>query len=168
MEYKFTQKVTKEDYIAFVTNHMKISFLKPVNIILFTVSIGYLMVSPFIIDEKDYTFLFIGVGIVLLLFAMILFARKNAAKQYDKSEEQFNMTYIVDDEKLIYMINEGNVEKQWIDFYSTVETEEYIYIYVNKNSGMVLVKRDIPTNVLSFVREKLKTHVDARKVKLLS
>ena len=27
MEYKFSQKVTKEDYISFVTNHMKNSFL---------------------------------------------------------------------------------------------------------------------------------------------
>ena len=62
MEYKFTQKVTKEDYIAFVTNHMKISFLKPVNIVLFVISIGYLMVSPFIIGENDYTFLFLSHG----------------------------------------------------------------------------------------------------------
>mgnify|MGYP000924350379 CR=1 FL=1 len=100
MEYKFTQEISKEDYVSFVNNHMKLSFLKPVNIILFVLSIGYLTISPFLMPaaERSYTFSFVGVGILLLLVGMVFYARKNAEKQYDKSPDGFRMTYEVDEE----------------------------------------------------------------------
>lgn len=167
MEYSFSQKVTKEDYVSFVTNHMKMSFLKPLNIVLFAVSIGYLMVSPFILQDGNFTFLFIGLAILLLLVGMVLYARKNAAKQYMKDEDQFNMDYEVNDKGLVYIYNDGRLEKLWVDFYSTAETEDYIYVYVNKNSGLVLVKRDISTDGVRFIKEKLRENIVPKRVKFL-
>ncbi len=170
MEYKFTQKVTKEDYVSFVTNHMKVSFLKPLNIALFVVSIGYLTVSPFLLpaDERNFTFTFIGIGILLLLIVMVWYAKRNAEKQYDKSESEFTMSYEVNEEGLVYIVSEGNIEKKWIEFYSAVENEQYLYIYVNKNSGMVIVKRDVDDAAINFVKEKLRLHVKAKRLKLLA
>ncbi len=167
MEFTFRQKVSREDYVAFVDNHLKRSILKPLNLVLFVISIGYLMISPFILDNGDYTFFFIGLGIALLLAAMIFYARRNAAKQYDKTPDQFNMEYKVDDEGLTYLIGEGSIEKKWFDFHSAMEKEDYLYLYVNKNSGMVIVKREVPIDALNFIKEKIKEKVNPKNVKLL-
>lgn len=167
LEYNFSQHVTKEDYIAFVTNHMKMSFFKPFNIVLFVISVGYLAASPFILGTNDYTFLFIGLGIILLLVGMVFYARKNAAKTYDKNSDQFTMSYKVDDEGLTYILGEGQLQKQWMEFYSATENDDYMYVYVNKNSGLVLVKRDVPVDALRFIRSKLTEHVTpAKRVKV--
>ncbi len=166
MEYNFHQHVTKDDYVAFVMNHLKMSFYKPFNMALFIVSVGYLLISP-ILDPGNFTFLFIGLGIVLLLVAMMFYARKNAAKTYDNSAAQFDMSYRVNDEGLTYILDEGQLEKKWGEFYSVKETEEYLYVYVNKNSGMVIVKREVPNDALSFVKQKLTLHVLPKRVKLL-
>jgi len=169
MEYTFTQEVTKEDYVSFVNNHMKLSFLKPVNIVLFAVSIGYLTISPFLMpaDERSYTFSFIGLGILALLIGMMFYARKNAEKQYDKSENDFTMTYEVNEDGLIYKLNDGNVDKKWYDFYMAMENEKYLYVYVNKNSGMVIVKRAATIEAINFVKAKLKLHVKPKRLKLM-
>jgi hypothetical protein len=169
MEYSFTQEVTKEDYVSFVNNHMKLSFLKPLNIVLFVVSIGYLTISPFLmpVAERSYTFSFIGLGILALLIAMVMFARKNAEKQYDKSENEFTMTYDVDEEGLVYKLNEGSIEKKWFDFYMALENEKYLYVYVNKNSGMVIVKRAATIEAINFIKTKLKANVKPKKLKLM-
>jgi len=169
MEYKFTQEISKEDYVSFVNNHMKLSFLKPVNIILFVLSIGYLTISPFLMPaaERSYTFSFVGVGILLLLVGMVFYARKNAEKQYDKSPDGFRMTYEVDEEGLAYILEEGNIVKKWFDFYMAMENEKYIYIYVNKNSGMVIVKNAATIETINFIKTKLKEHIKSKKLKLM-
>ena len=136
MEYKFKQAVSKEDYVSFVINHMKQSFIKPVNIILFTVSIGYLIFSPFLMapEDRNYTFTFIGLGLMLLLVALVIFSKKAAEKQYDKSAGGFDMEYEVTDDALIYIVADGNISKRWDEFFSVNENEKYLYIYVNKEN----------------------------------
>ena len=168
MEYKFSQKVTREDYISFVTNHMKNSFLRPVNVVLFIISIGYLTVSPFLMpaDERSFTFTFIGVGIIALLVGMVFLARKNAAKQYDRIEGEFKMSYEFDDDGLRYIVAEGQIEKKWFEFHSAVENEDYLYIYVNKNSGMLVIKREADENSLRFLRDKLRASLKPRRLRL--
>ena len=168
MEYKFNQNVTKEDYVSFVTNHMKNSFLRPFNVVLFIVSIGYLSISPFLMpaDERNFTFTFIGIGIVAVLFGMVLLAKKNAAKQYDKNSGEFKMSYDINDERLVYIVGEGQIERKWNEFYSAVENQDYLYIYVNKNSGMLIVKRDANEPTLAFIREKLRANLKPRRLRL--
>ena len=169
MEYNFTQDVTKDDYVSFVNNHMKVSFLKPVNIILFTVSIGYLMISPFLmpVAERSYTFTYIGVGLIVLLVGLMLFAKKNAERQYDKSNGDFSMSYEFNDDALVYIVTDGNIEKKWYEFYSVLESEDYLYVYVNKNSGMLIIKRAAPTAAIEFIKEKLVANLKPKRVKLL-
>ena len=169
MEYKFKQEVSKEDYVSFVTNHMKQSFLKPVNIVLFTVSIGYLMISPFLMsaDERNYTFTFIGIGLILLLGALVVFSKKAAERQYDKAQGSFDMEYEITDDALVYIIQEGNVSKQWYEFYSVTENENYLYVYVNKQRGMLIIKRAISSDALNFLKTKLRENLKPKRVKLL-
>lgn len=168
MNYTFTQKVEKDDYVSFVVNHMKYSFYKPLNIVLFTVSIGYLMVSPFLMpaDERNYTFTLIGVGLILLLIALTWFAKRGAEKQYDRGGGAFEMTYEITDESLIYKVDEGEISKNWNEFYSAMETDNYIYIYVNKQRGMVILKKAISGDMMDFIKGKLVENLKPRRLKL--
>ena len=168
MEYEFTQSVKKDDYVAFVVNHMKYSFLKPVNIILFSVSIGYLIISPFLVTsgERDFTFTFVGFGLIILLIGLMMFAKKNAAKQYEKSGGELKMTYQINDDALVYKVAEGDISKLWYEFYSVMETEDYLYIYVNKQRGMVILKNALNSDALDFVKRKLKENLKPRRIKL--
>lgn len=167
MDYEFKQNVTKEDYVAFVTNHIKKSFLKVSNILLFTISIGYLIVSPFILDEQDFTFLYIGLAIVALLIGMVFFVRRNAGKTYDKNPNAFDMAYRADDEGLTYIVPEGEIQKNWNEFYSVNETEEYLYLYVNKNSGLLFVKSQINQDIVRFIIENATKNMKPKHIKLL-
>jgi hypothetical protein len=167
MNYEFTQKVSKEDYIAFVTNHIKISFFKLSNILLFTISIGYLMISPFVLGTDDFTFLFIGLGIILLLGMMMFYVRKNAGKTYDKNPNAFDMTYKITEENLVYIVPEGDITRKWDEFYSINETEGYLYLYVNKNSGLVFVKSQVNREIIDFIIRNASKTMKPKRVKLL-
>lgn len=169
MDYKFKQEVNQDDYVSFVTNHMKQSFLKPVNIVLFTVSIGYLMVSPFLMaaDERNYTFTFIGLGLVLLLVALAAFSKKAAERQYLKSGGNFDMEYEITDEALVYIVSEGKIAKNWSEFYSVSENDDYLYVYVNKQRGMLIIKRAITSDALDFIKNKLQENLKPNRVKFL-
>lgn len=169
MDYRFKQEVTKEDYVSFVTNHMKRSFVKPVNIILFTVSIGYLMVSPFLMpaEERSFTFTFIGIGLLVLLTGLVIFSKKAAEKQYDRSNGGFDMEYEITEDGLVYIVGEGTIEKKWYEFYSVNENEDYLYIYVNKQRGMLIIKRAITEEALQFIKTKLQESLKANRIKFI-
>ena len=169
MDYRFKQEVSKEDYVSFVTNHMKRSFLKPANIILFTISIGYLMVSPFLMasEDRNYTFTFIGVGLLLLSVALVYFSKKAAEKQYDRSETGFDMEYEINEDGLVYIVQDGRVEKKWYEFYSVNENEDYLYLYVNKQRGMLIIKRFLNQDALNLIKNKLRETLKPRRVKLI-
>jgi len=165
MNYTFTQNVTKEDYVAFVTNHIFLSFLRPFNLILFIVSVGYLLATPFL--TGDFTFFFVGLGIFAFIFLLALFVRRNAKKSYDKNPEGFTMTYEVNEESLKYMTLEGELIKKWPEFYRVKETKDYLFVYINQHSGLVLVKREIPSDAYRFILEQLEQHVITKRLKLL-
>ena len=62
MEYNFTQKWTKEDYVAFAVNHLLQNFLKTRNLILYTISIGYLIITPLLTGRWE--FFYVGIGLI--------------------------------------------------------------------------------------------------------
>lgn len=166
MQYEFTQRWTKEDYIAFTMNHMVTSIFKVSNLILFGGSIGYLLVTPFFTGE--YTFFYLGIGIFLFLVLFLMFTKKNAGKAYEKNKEKMFVNYRLDENGLTYLNVEGELTKHWNEFYSIKETEDYFFIYFNKHNGMLLAKRDFSSEVTRFVVAKCNEHmVDKRKIKFL-
>ncbi|QMS85753.1 YcxB family protein [Candidatus Xianfuyuplasma coldseepsis] len=167
MEYHFNQHVTREDYIAFLMNHLRMNIFKPTNLIFFTIGIGYLAVAPFITGTQDFTFTFIGLGLVLVMILSILFARYNAGKRYDKNPGNFDMSYTVDDNGFSYNVSGQKIETPWMNFYSASETEDYLYVFVSKDSGSVIVKRDVPNDAIEFIKTKLQEHVNAKKINFL-
>lgn len=167
MEYTFSQHINKEDYVAFLMNHLKMNLMKPFNLVLFVGGMGYLLIGPFVTGSEDFTFTLIGLALILVMIASVYFAKRNAAKRYDQNTEMFDMTYKVNEELFSFAVGNEWIDKKWIDFYSASETEEYLYIFVAKDSGSVLIKRDIPSDALAFVKQQIKNSVPPKRVKFL-
>jgi len=167
MEYKFTQTWTKEDYIAFSMNHMFVSVFKLSNVILFTLSIGYLVITP-LVTGGDFTFLYLGVAIFLFLIAFLLFAKVGAGRAYEKNKELMTINFLINEAGITYLNNNGELLKPWTDFYSFTETDEYFFMYFSKHKGMLLAKRELSTELQRYVISQVKAHlVNQRKLKLL-
>ncbi len=167
MEYNFTQTWTKEDYVAFTTNHMMVSVLKPSNIILFSVSIGYLTITPFV-TGGDFTFFYLGIGIFVLLIGFLLLTRVGAKKAYEKNKDLMTINFRIGDDGITYLNKNGELLKPWNEFYSFKETKDYFYVYFNKNKGMLLAKRDVSNELSKFIIDHVQDHlVNKRKIKLL-
>ncbi len=60
-----------------------------------------------------------------------------------------------------------NTLKNWPEFYRVKETKDYLFVYVNQQSGLVLVKREIPSDAYRFILEQLEQHVISKRLKLL-
>lgn len=170
MEYKFKQMLTKEDYVAFVTNHLRQGLLRPFNVVLFILCMGYLLASPFLPgNEGNYNFMFIALGLVAMLAIMVVFSRRSAGKRYDKVKDEFDVEFTVDENKVVYSLSNGQfLDKPWNEFYRIFERGEYIYLYVNKNSGLVCVTRNLNQDIVAFIKRQINEHMDPKKVKLVS
>lgn len=153
MEYKINHHIEKEDYLAFVTNHIVSGFLKPLNMVLFTISLAYLIVTPFLTGE--FTFLLIALGIIALIIVGIFFVRRNAVKTYDKDSSSFDMKYEFNEEGFAAVMSEGKRELLWSEFYSAKETDKYLFIYVTPQQGLMLVKSQLSEEALKFLKEQL-------------
>lgn len=170
MEYKFRQNLTKEDYVAFVSNHLRQGLLRPFNVILFIVCIGYLLASPFLPgNEGNYSFMLIAVGLVGVLAAMIMLSKRSAGKRYESVKEEFNVEFTVTEEKMVYQLHDERfLEKPWNEFHSVYERGDYIYLYVQKNQGLVCVTRGVNQDIIRFIKKQITDNVNPKKVKLLS
>lgn len=167
MEYHFTQHVSKEDYIAFLMNHLRMNIFKPANLAFFTIGIGYLAIAPFITGTENFTFTYIGIILVFVFILSIFLARYNAGKRYDKNAGKFDLSYTVDENGFSYKVSGQKMETKWMDFYSVAETKDYLYIFVSKDSGSVIVKRDISEEIIGFIKQQLASHLPKKRVRLL-
>jgi len=166
MEYQFSQKWTKEDYVAFATNHLLLNFLRLKNIILYTVSIGYLLLTP--LFAGTWTFFFVGIGLMVLLGGYILVARRSAGKGYERNKDSLSINFTLNETGLIYETKEGTITEDWAKFINVKETEDYLFMYFATNKGFLLAKRDLSEDMLRMIRRGLKEHVvNQKRIKLL-
>ncbi|MCK5388351.1 MAG: YcxB family protein [Candidatus Izimaplasma sp.] len=167
MEYKFTQEWTKEDYIAFAMNHMKVSVFKPSNIILFTISIGYLTITP-LVTGGDYTFFYLGLGVIIFLGAFLLFTRVGAGRAYEKNKDLMKINFLINENGLTYLNSNGELLKPWNEFYSFKETKDYFFMHFSKYKGMLLAKRELSDELQKYIIKNVTEHlVNKKKIKLL-
>lgn len=166
MEYKFSQKWTKEDYVTFATNHLLLSFLKKQNIVLYSLSIGYLLITPFLTDRWE--FFYVGVGLIFLLGGYVLLAKRAAVKGYERNKESLSINFTLNDEGFSYETTDGKITDNWEKFYSVRETEKYFFMYFAAQKGFILAKRDLTEEMIKFIRRNLLEHViNQKRIKLL-
>ena len=167
MEYNLTQTWTKEDYVAFAMNHTMASVFKLSNIILFTVSIGYLTITP-LVTGGDYTFFYLGIGVLVLLLFFLLLTRVGAKRAYEKNKELMTIHFRINEEGITYLNENGELLKPWNEFYSFKETKDYYFMYFSKHKGMLLAKREVSEELGKFIIDNVNTHlVDKRKIKIM-
>lgn len=158
MEFKFEQKLTRDDYIEFVYSHMVSNMFATWKKYLLFVSLVYLVLSPFLLDGK-LVFMYIGIGIVVFIVLLVLFMKNNAGRFYDKNSEDFTTTYTINDEGFTYQSGEGVLTKMWSEFYSARETENILYLYVDKMRGMAIKKDTAGNDVVVMIKTKIVENV---------
>jgi len=166
MEYEFTQKWTKEDYVAFATNHLLLNFLKTKNLILYTVSIGYLFMTPLLIGRWE--FFFLGIGLIVLFVGYLFVAKRSAAKGYERNKDSLSIKFILNESGLIYETPDGTITENWAQFVNVKETELYFFMYFAANKGFLIAKRDLSEDMNRMIRRGLIEHVvNQKRIKLL-
>ena len=166
MEYEFTQKWTKEDYVAFATNHLLLNFLKTKNLILYTVSIGYLFMTPLLMES--WGFFFLGIGLIVLFIAYLFMAKRSAAKGYERNKDSLSIKFTLNETGLIYETPDGTITENWEQFMVVKETEQYFFMYFAQNKGFLIAKRDLSEDMNRMIRRGLREHVvNQKRIKLL-
>jgi hypothetical protein len=166
MNYEVNQTLTREDYMAYVTNQLYNYFFRPFNLIIFGVIIIYLLIVP--IFTENYGFMLIAVGAIALNALLIFYTRSRAKKFYDKNQDLIKMELLIEENELVYKNTDGNLTKKWFEFESVKETEEYFFLNVNRQSGLIIVKRELSPEGSAFLVEKLKASIKPKKLKLLN
>lgn len=166
MNYEFKQVWTKEDYVAFATNHLLINFMKLQNIILYSLSIGYLLITPVLTGK--FTFFYIGIGLLVMMVFYVMFARRMAGKNYEKNKDLLSISFELNEEGLTYITKEGKMTEPWNEFYSVKETKDYFFMYFTPQKGFLLAKRDLSNTNKQYICKKLEEHMtNKRRLKLL-
>ena len=166
MEYKFKQNWTKEDYVAFAVNHLLQNFLKTRNLILYSVSIGYLIATPLL--TQRWEFFYVGIGLIVLFVGYLFMAKRSAAKGYDRNKESLSIEFTLNESGLMYETGEGTVTENWENFTYVKETEKHFFMYFAAHKGFLLAKRDLSEDMVLMIRRGLQTHVvNQKRIKLL-
>lgn len=166
MEYKFNQNWTKEDYEAFAVNHLIQNFLKTRNLILYIVSIGYLLITPFLTERWE--FFYVGIGLIFMFIGYIFLAKRRAGKGYEKNKNNLSIQFTINDNGLMYETTEGTMTENWSNFTYVKETELHFFMYFSANQGFLLAKRDLTEEIILMIRKGLTEHVvNQKRIKLL-
>lgn len=166
MEYEFTQKWTKEDYVAFATNHLLQNFLKTRNLVLYTVSIGYLLITPILTERWE--FFYVGLGLIALFVGYLFMAKRSSAKGYERNKESLSIQFILNEKGLTYKTPEGKITEEWDKFVYVKETEKHFFMYFAAHKGFLLAKRDLNEDMITMIRKGLLEHaLNQKRIKLL-
>lgn len=153
MQYKFKQKVSKEDYLAFYKYHVTKNFMSPAKIG-FTIMFFLMLFSGFFFGKME-----VGIGgVVLLILVILMYFRitRSGSKIYDQDPSAFEYDYSLDDVTVSFSTKDGRSSKMWTEFVKTYEDELYLYIFTKSNKGLMFVKKSIDTEIYNFIMSKVK------------
>lgn len=165
MEYKFTQELNEKDYMAYVNQQLLSYFFRPINIALYVVIVGYL--GFMLITQFSYIVLLMFAMIVLLNLTLWFYTKRRAKKFFKENQNLIRMTLTFKEDELVYKNTDGDVVKSWVDFTRVKESEEYFYLAVDKQSGLIIVKRYLSSEALAFFNKVITEKIDQKKLKLL-
>lgn len=164
MEYEITQELNEKDYMAYVTNQLMSYFLRPINVGMYVVILGYM--AYMLITTQNWVIILMIVAILALNLVLIFYTRNRAKKFFKKNQDLIKMNFTFKEDTLVYKNSDGNLEKNWYEFSSAKENEEYIFLTVTKQSGLIIVKRFLTSDALTFLYGRINTHINPKKVKL--
>lgn len=164
MEYEVKQKLSFEDYMAYVNNQLISYFFRPLNIVMYGLIVAYALYA--IIIEGSLFVLAILVGLGALNYLMILTTRRRAKKFYNENENMIAMELVFKEDQLVYKNADGELSKFWYEFTAAKETEKHIFLSLKGSGGLIFVKDAAAPEAVAFLKERMKKFMNPKKVKL--
>ena len=151
--YDFKQKVSKEDYLEFYKFHVRKNLYSPLKLVFAAVFLLTLYSGPL---YGQWNMLYIGIGLTVLLGVLYLRVSTSGAKIYDQDPETFNYQYKFDNVTVSFSTKDGKSSKMWTEFVDIHETDNYVYIFMKSNKGLMFVKSQAPEGAIDFIKTKVK------------
>jgi len=159
MEYKFTQEVSKEDYMAFYKYHVTKNFMSPIKMLFVLIFLG-VMLSGVFFGRASMTYA--GIGFVIVLAVMYLRLTKSGEKVYDKNPDGFTYHFVIDEETVSFSTADGKSSKKWNEFAKFYEDEQHIFLFTKQNKGLMFVKNQIEDEVCVFLSKTIKENLKSK------
>lgn len=165
MKYKFKMNVSEEDFSEFYKNFIFRSILKTSNIILYSIFLLFLLVSPIV--SGDYGYLIYFFVFILIIGLLFLYMRRQGKRLYKNNPDAFNMSYTLTEKDITFQTEEGSSTKFWSEFFSIVEVEGYYFLYLKNKRGLIFVKNQMEEDAISYLVENSTKNMKEKNIKLL-
>lgn len=165
MEFEVNQKLTLEDYLAYVNHQLMSYFFRPLNLIMYGLIIVYSVYS--IITINNFFILIILAALAGLNYFMIYTTRRRAKKFYSQNENLIAMELIFKEENLVYKNTDGELTKFWYEFTGAKETDKHIFLALKGQGGLIVVKSAVTPDAIGFLKDRISKNVNSKKVKFL-
>lgn len=153
--FKFTTEIDEKSQKALSKN--------VINFCIACIVIGSIGLLTYIVlgtinDNPYYDFILLfsipfAIGLVYLVLIkknIKNMTLKKFTNEYEFNEDHFNVTSIQNNEPV------GTQKIYYKDIYKTRETDEYIFVYINKYSAYIMKKSNVESGYLSTLRAILK------------
>ena len=159
--FKNTTTYTTDVYKEFVNFHnKKYNFRYHLYTLFILILIAFCIVLQFKYQNFLLGTLFVFVMIIFLtwrVFHPTFFVKKEAKS--DKVQKQMKNTYSFYDKYMTIKNSRDNIKLNYYKLYKIFETENYFYLYINKNYSFVLSKDTFsvgdPNDFYKFMKKKL-------------
>jgi hypothetical protein len=160
--YSFKQEVSLKDFQVFYNMHLKRIFFRPMNIIIALVFFVFLLSGPLFGNPETLIYAIVFVLIVALLFWWM---PKNGEKLYSKDPDSFTMDYTLSESNITFQSKDGKSTKLWSEFYSMVETKDFVFIYLKNKRGLIFKKETLGEEATAFLIQKAESVMAKQNIK---
>lgn len=152
MEFKFKQKISKEEYLVFYKFNATKNLYTPTKILVGSVFLLTLY-SGFFFNNSGLGF--VGVALTVLFVAAYFRVMTSGGKIYEMDPETFHYTYDINDVTVSFSTKDGKSSKMWSEFKDRYEDDEFLFVFMKNNKGLMFVKSKMPAGLLSFIQQKV-------------
>lgn len=163
--YKFKNKVSEEDFLAFYKHYLKKTMFKPLSIGIYGVFLLFMLIGPII--TRDYTMYMYLAFFVLITFFVFTSIPRKARKLYESNKDSFQLTYTMKEDVLQFEASQGKNEKLWSEFHTLYETQDHYFIYLKNKRGLIFTKSSMNEENMTFLIDKCKSVLTEKNIHLL-
>jgi hypothetical protein len=165
MKFEFKMDVSQEDFLAFYKNYIRRTVLKTRNIVIYSIFLLFLVVGPLV--AQDYELLIYAGLFLVILYVLYIYIDRSGKKIYAKNTHAFDMKYILEEDQLQFVTDEGTGTKLWSEFYSIYEEEKYLFLYLKNKRGLVFVKDQMTKEGVDYLIKKSSASMRSKEIQLL-
>jgi low affinity Fe/Cu permease len=161
MEYKFNQKLTEEDFLVFYRLYFKKTFMRPLNVVIVTIFFIVLLMGPFFGSPQTAYY---AIGLAVFLVAMYFYMGNQGKKLYNRDPESFKMDYVVNEDTITFSSEHGSSSKMWSEFARLHEVEEFVFIYLKNNRGLIFKRAYVGNEAFNFIIDRASRDIKQKNI----